>query len=231
MFNLIGLSDRAGSGFPKIKRAWKELHWRNPLLQEEVKPEKTILRLTMLSLFPQEIMDKLTQRFGEKFNRLKEIERLAVVTATIDGSVNNQHLCSISTEHARDLTTMLGKLVKEGFLTPDGRGRGTSYQLSDTAKTTSEDINYILNRFGEDAERLLKIAEPIRNKSKSTAEEVKNAILQLCISRFLSAKDIAIILNRSTVNDSLQKLIRSDKLELQYKESRRHINQAYKTIT
>jgi ATP-dependent DNA helicase RecG len=235
MFNLIGLSDRAGSGFPKINRAWKAQHWRGPLLQEVIKPEKTILRLTMLSLFPQEEIDKLTKRFGEKFDQLKETERLAVVTAAIDGSVNNSHLCSISKEHARDLTTMFSKLVKDGFLVPDGRGRGTSYRMSDNTiidehQIIFDDLYSKLSYLGQDIETLIEIAQPVRNKSKSSPEELEKVILEICKGRFLKAKDIAIIVQRLRVKNSLQRLVNANKLELQYKDNKKHENQAYRTV-
>ncbi len=36
MFQLIGAAEQAGSGFPKILRAWQEQHWRYPLLNENI---------------------------------------------------------------------------------------------------------------------------------------------------------------------------------------------------
>ncbi len=129
MFQLIGAAEQAGSGFPKILRAWKVQHWRFPLLDEKYQPEQTVLRLPMTSLLPPETIAELVQLFGEKFQELNEIERLAVVTAQIEGKVTNKRLRSITDFQSRDLTSVFKSLVVSGFLTPDGSGTGTCYRL------------------------------------------------------------------------------------------------------
>ena len=129
MFQLIGAAEQAGSGFPKILRAWKEQHWRFPLLDEKYQPEQTVLRLPTTSLLPPEAIVALDTRFGQKFRELDEVERLAVVTAFVEEKVTNQRLRTMTDSHARDLTTIFKSLVNNGFLVPDGVGRGTCYRL------------------------------------------------------------------------------------------------------
>lgn len=41
MFQLLGLGERAGSGFQKIMRAWREQHWLEPLVAEDTQLETT----------------------------------------------------------------------------------------------------------------------------------------------------------------------------------------------
>ena len=130
MFQMIGAAEQAGSGFPKIRRAWGEQHWRPPLLSEGVNPEHTVLRLTMVSLLTQEVLDELDRRFGAKFRGLGETERLALATAQIEGKVTTERLKAITQTHAHDLTAMFRKLVDGDFLEPEGVGRGTYYCLS-----------------------------------------------------------------------------------------------------
>ena len=127
MFQLVGAGEQAGSGFPKILRAWKEQSWRAPLLREEVNPEQTILRLPMASLLPQDALDELDQRFGAVFRALSEIERLAVATALIEGVITNERLHEITDTHPRDLTWTLRGLVDRKFLERGGVGRGAYY--------------------------------------------------------------------------------------------------------
>src|SRR5579871_3452386 len=129
MFQLIGAAEQAGSGYPKILRAWREQHWRYPLLDEKYQPEQTVLRLPTTSLLPPEAVSALDQRFGARFRKLGEIQRLAVVVAYLEEKVTNRRLRMITDTHASDLTTLLKSLVGEGFLVPDGVGRGTSYRL------------------------------------------------------------------------------------------------------
>ena len=130
MFQLVGAGEQAGSGFPKILRAWREQHWREPILREHFQPEHTKLQLPLMSLFPEDVLDDLIDSFGEAFRRLREVERLAVATAWIEGQVTNQRLHELSDEHPRDITSLLRELVENDFLESRGTGRGTYYILS-----------------------------------------------------------------------------------------------------
>ena len=65
LFGLINLGERAGSGLPKILRAWNEQHWRNIELKEETIPDKTVLRLWTVSLIPDEAIVALKQLFAQ----------------------------------------------------------------------------------------------------------------------------------------------------------------------
>ncbi len=129
MFQQIGEGEQAGSGLPKILRAWREQSWREPMLREEVELGCTTLWLPMLSLLPQEALDQLAGIVGPGFAHLDEADRLALVTALVEGRVSNQRLQEITAEHPRDLTFRLADLVGHGYLHPAGKGRGTTYRL------------------------------------------------------------------------------------------------------
>lgn len=127
MFQLVGYGDHAGSGLPKIYRNWQGQHWRRPLLYELAEPEQTLMELRMTSLVPDEALTELEAHMGASFRSLPELERLALVTAVTEGMVNHGRLREISTEHPADITKMLARLVRDGFLLPDGIGRGMVY--------------------------------------------------------------------------------------------------------
>jgi hypothetical protein len=129
MFQLIGAGEQAGSGFPKILRAWKKQHWRKPILRESFGPDQTILQLPLVSLIPDSVLDELVARFGEAFRYLRESKRLAVATARIEGKVTNQRLHELTGDHPRDITHLLGELVEDDFLESRGAGKGTYYVL------------------------------------------------------------------------------------------------------
>lgn len=71
LFSLINLGERAGSGLPKILRAWNEQHWRNIELKEETTPDKTVLRLWTVSMVPDDAIAALKGMFGDAFNTFK----------------------------------------------------------------------------------------------------------------------------------------------------------------
>ena len=127
LFQLVGYGDHAGSGLPKIYRNWQGQHWRRPLLYEQTDPEQTLIELRMTSLIPDEALAELEAHLGSEFRQLPELGRLALVTAVSEGMVNHARLREISTDHPADITKMLGRLVKDNFLVPDGVGRGMVY--------------------------------------------------------------------------------------------------------
>ncbi|MBI4620624.1 MAG: putative DNA binding domain-containing protein [Desulfobacterales bacterium] len=127
LFQLVGYGDHAGSGLPKIYRNWQGQHWRRPLLYEQTDPEQTLIELRMTSLIPDEALAELESHLGDDFRQLPELGRLALVTAVSEGMVNHARLREISTDHPADITKMLGRLVKDDLLVPDGVGRGMVY--------------------------------------------------------------------------------------------------------
>jgi ATP-dependent DNA helicase RecG len=130
MFQLAGAAEQAGSGLVKILRAWHEQHWYSPLIREELEPDRTELQLTMVSLLPEQSLQRMRDLFGEdRFNALPENERLALVAADIEGKVTNQRLQMICDLHPRDITLMFKRLVSDGYLEPHGTSSATYYTL------------------------------------------------------------------------------------------------------
>jgi ATP-dependent DNA helicase RecG len=138
MFQMIGAGEQAGSGVPRILAAWREQHWRAPLLEEHAQPEHTTLRLSMVSLLPPDVLQVMETRFGNDYRSLPEVERLALATAFAEDRVTNERLREISGLHPSDLTTLLRGLVERGFLGRRGSGRASYYEIveRDTAAPT-----------------------------------------------------------------------------------------------
>ena len=129
MFQQIGGGEKAGSGIDKIRQGWRAQHWRLPIIREQVQPDRVNVVLPMVSLLPEESLERLRTRFGPKFNRLNSLEVQALVTADLEGAVSNQRLQEVCEEHPADLTKMLHNLVSRGFLHQDGQNRWASYRL------------------------------------------------------------------------------------------------------
>jgi ATP-dependent DNA helicase RecG len=139
MFQLIGEGEQAGSGIEKILKAWKEQHWRVPLLYEESEPEQTVLRLSMVSLLPKEAVETLDRHFGSQFRQLSETERIAVVTAYLEGKVTNERMRACTPEHPSDLTIMFRHLTDLGILESSKSGRWTEYNVVGLAPKEATD--------------------------------------------------------------------------------------------
>lgn len=137
MFQLVGYGDHAGSGLPKIYTNWAGQHWRRPVLYELPEPEQTLMELRMSSLVPADAVAQLGERLGARFTLLAETARLALITAQVEGVVSHDRLKQICSDHPADLTKMLGGLVRDGLLLPNGAGRGTIYFLPWQRRSTA----------------------------------------------------------------------------------------------
>ncbi len=129
MFLLVGLAERAGSGMPKIFSGWQSANWRKPKLWEKITPAQTILELSTASLIPEDTMQTLELFFADDVYTLDSLELLIVATAWLEGWVNHERACQLTTQHSRDVTLALPRLVSRGFLVASGEHRQKIYTL------------------------------------------------------------------------------------------------------
>jgi len=218
MFQLIGAGEQAGSGIPKIYKSWNGQHWRQPEFMEKITREweETLLRLRMVSLLPDETVKELGERFGDKFYRLPETHRIALVSASVEGSLTHARLTEMTNEHPSDLSKVLHDLVGQNLLESDGTGRGTYYFLpgchpveSDSLPIENEEDNTNSKVAHKDAEvahkdaevahkeELLAIAMAVSSTKRASKKLVRNSIIKLCRKGELSSQDLAVLLGRT----------------------------------
>lgn len=141
MFLMIGAGERAGSGIPKIYSGWEWAKWRTPKLYEKYEPsEQTLLELSTASLIPDEVTQLLAVMFGKSFYSLNDLEQMIVVTAAIEGWVNHERACQLTSKHSRDVTLTLPRLVDKGFLVASGEKKDKSYSLPGMEPPSPEDV-------------------------------------------------------------------------------------------
>jgi len=129
MFQFLGLGDKAGSGFIKILRAWKEQEWLRPLVSEKYDSELTIVLLPMLSMVPDHINEELLGILGEEYHHTNELQRLILILAHQFSTTSNSEVGIYSTKHPREIGEELKQMVKRGWLVSEGSGRGMRYRL------------------------------------------------------------------------------------------------------
>jgi ATP-dependent DNA helicase RecG len=134
MFQLAGFGDQAGSGVPRILSVWKTQSWREPLVYEKRDPDQTLFELRMASLLPDDEIAKFEEKYGEQFRQLSHEDKVVVVSAALDGITHHARVCELTNRHPADVTKQLGRLSRDGFLIPDGRGRGTVYRSAEMSK-------------------------------------------------------------------------------------------------
>ncbi|KAA5952513.1 MULTISPECIES: RNA-binding domain-containing protein [unclassified Pantoea] len=140
MFLLIGLGEKAGSGMPKIFSGWKSANWRIPKLWEKTFPAQTLLELSTASLIPQEILELLHRKFGERFEQLDDFEQVIIATAALEGWVNHERACQLTTKHPREVTLTLPRLESKGFLLAGGEQKSKYYTLPGVSVMTPDEV-------------------------------------------------------------------------------------------
>ena len=244
MFQLMGGGDKAGSGMDKIRAGWRAQHWRSPRLEESLQPDRVKLALPMVSLIPDEVDLALRQRFGDRFAKLDTTAVQAVVTAQVEGSVTNARMQEITGEHAKDITGVLQTLVRDGLLTQQNQRRWASYRVAGDSPQSSPQLPgdsphldgnspHLMGDSPHLSPELLSLAEPARRRAKLPTAEMQTLVLNLCENRWLTARELADLLNRDA--DNLQSriltgLVKKGLLELRHPGVPNRPDQAYRTV-
>lgn len=211
-------------GREKIRDSWESLHRHSPRMDQTQRPDRVILSLPLVSMLPDAVLAALGDRFGSRFGVLDKDAVQVLATAEMEGSVSNQRLQEILTLHRRDITGLLKSLVREGFLVPDGVGRGTRYGLGggigvpavtaippdkasappdkapippDSALIPPDSRAVHPDNAGSPPYlALIAIAEPVRSTQRVERAVTRRVILALCQGRFLTLRELSDLLQR-----------------------------------
>lgn len=198
MFLMIGAGERAGSGIPKIYSGWEWAKWRKPKLYEKQIPsEQTLLELSTVSLIPKEVTELLSSLFGERFYELNDLEQMIITTAAIEGWVNHERACQLTSKHSRDVTLALPKLVDKGFLVANGIKKDKSYSLPGMEPPSPEDVfTNTLTALDNLTHNTMSLTH---NAVSLTHSELKNTVEQ-CDERDAEGRFISVQLNKPFVD-------------------------------
>lgn len=73
MFNLIDIGERAGSGIPKIFYIWKDESLKDPVIEEQFDPDRTIITLSLEKRQAIKTSDKISPRAKRTAKNQKKI--------------------------------------------------------------------------------------------------------------------------------------------------------------
>ena len=138
MFQMLGLGEKAGSGFQKILRAWDEQQWREPLVKEDTELELTSVTLEMVRMIPKNVETELKEIVGNQYLNLTQLELTILVLAQKFERIRNIDIQKHTTKHSTEISKCLKGLVKNGYLNKLGRSSGTHYILADRKMLDSE---------------------------------------------------------------------------------------------
>jgi ATP-dependent DNA helicase RecG len=249
MFQMLGLGEKAGSGFRKMIRAWIEQQWF-PLVSEKLELEMTLVALPMVSMIPENVETELREIVGDDYCELTELERIILILAHQSGEISNADIQCYSREHPKDIGECLKRFVNNGWLERSGRGRGTQYALPNKAQSdllsllpSSEHYEPSSEHYGPSSEhyepssehykRLQEIAAPIRAKGRISKELVEQVILELCSEHYLQLRTLGDLLARapnSVRNHYVNPMLKKGLLAARYPNEPTHPQQAYRTL-
>jgi predicted HTH transcriptional regulator len=199
-----------------------------------------------------ESLARLEGLFGKRFNQFSKNEVQALVTADIEGTVDNSRMRQIGTIHAADVTRLLQGLVARGALVQEGQGRWSRYRLPDAGYFLSEAGDSVhktgdsVHKMGDSVHKtgdsvhkagdivhsdvLLTIAAPARNHQRLQPDDMEKIILELCRDRWLTRNQLAELLDRNP--DGLRSrfltpMVAHGRLRLRYPDKPNRVDQAY----
>jgi len=252
MFMLIGAAEKAGSGVDKMRKGWASQHWRLPMVWEQVQPDRVYWRLPMISLIPEASLVRLDRLFGRKFKQFNPNEVQALVTADIEGTVDNARMRQFCAIHAVDITRLLQGLVAKGALVQEGQARWTRYRLSEGIHSVHTDAGSLHKAAGSlhkaagslhngvgslhngvgslHSSELLAVAAPARQQKRLPPSEMEQVLLQLCRGRWLTRHELSVLVNRNSESlrqRFLNPMIEHGLLQLRYPDKPNRADQAY----
>jgi len=244
MFMLIGYGERAGSGIPKIYSGWNSQDWAKPLLYEKAEPEQTLLELRMINLLDADIIEELKEIYQESLNTLSKDELTTLTTAYVEEGTNHKRILELLDLHPSDISNLLKKLVDDGFLVPEGIGRGTIYQakglkeiagglrvLAGGVNKSAGGVNAFYELPDIPEESYLKIQsliEKISDKQRVRKELMLRTVIKICSYGYFSPELLSQLLGRGkdSIKEYISDLTKNDKLTKLY-EVPNHPKQAY----
>lgn len=257
MFQMLGLGEKAGSGFQKILRAWREQHWMIPFVAENLEMEMTRAWLPIASMIPEDVERELRSVVGEGYRTLDELGRVILMVAHRFGEVGNEDIQHYRGEHPRDIGLRLGHFAAAGWLHKTGHGRGTRYRWptagtlglfdnvppvpdsSEQSPVSSEHLTLRSEHMGpgpehldsEQEDRLSELAVAVQGKGKVAKTLMEATILALCGEDWLTLRMLARLLNRdpdSLRNHYINPMLRDGRLQARVPGKPNHPNQAYR---
>jgi len=118
MFNMIGIGERAGSGVPDIFSVWEQEGWKEPEIEEQYGPDRTILTLSFekkVAISSDKGYSEHERKILEYLNQKKEIS-----------NADAREIIGLS---AAGVRKVLKKMVEKGVLYESGKNRSRRYFL------------------------------------------------------------------------------------------------------
>lgn len=125
MFNMIGIGERAGSGVPDIFSVWEQEGWKEPEIEEQYGPDRTILTLS----FEKKVAISSDRVAISSDKGYSEHERKILEYLNQKKEISNADAREITGLSAAGVRKVLKKMVEKDVLCESGKNRSRRYFL------------------------------------------------------------------------------------------------------
>ena len=135
MLNLISIGERAGSGVPNIFSVWEEKGWKEPAIEEQYGPDRTILTLAFIKKQAEKTSGKRKKQAEKppapQTAKTLENKNKILVFLEKNGSGMTSEIAKAIGLSIPRTRALLSELVVDEEITATGDGRARRYCLSE----------------------------------------------------------------------------------------------------
>lgn len=191
-------------------------------VEESFQPTRVSWALPMVSLISQESLKRLKNIFGSKFEKLNQSEVQILVTADLEGRVDNARISQISDVPSNDISRLLQSLVARGMLAQKNKARWSYYVPS-----------YSVPNFPQEEWKKLEIvANKARQAKRLNPDLMKDIIKELCKDRWITRRQMADLFDRNPDYPRtrfLTSMVKHKVIKLRHPDNPNRADQAYQT--
>ena len=130
--DLIGIGERAGSGVPDIFAVWDQEGWKEPEVEEQYGPDRTILTLPLVKKQAKKISEKSKRNKTSEIKQAKKtIENREKIIDFLkkNGMAKTSEISEVLGLSETRTRAILKKMADEGEIFTDGSTKKKSYYL------------------------------------------------------------------------------------------------------
>ena len=125
MFNLINIGERAGSGVPNIFNVWADEGWEEPVIEERVDPDRTVL---LLSFKKSDDKKPTVKRDDKKCTKTDKQQEKILNHMEENKEYRLQDFCDLLGLKETRTKEILKPLISEGKISVIGKNKDRRYK-------------------------------------------------------------------------------------------------------
>lgn len=137
MFNMIGIGERAGSGVPDIYAVWDVQGWIAPMVEEQYKPDRTLLTLSFearneVNEVRNEARNEVINARLASFTEAKRKKALLIIGEIVsDEHITIQRIADNTGITKSTVDRYIADLKKDGIISREGSTKSGYWKINE----------------------------------------------------------------------------------------------------